>query len=458
MLMKKWTFLTVICLGMVITGCSTGPAETDGKQLQETDSPVKTEIFPLQAQHCHGSTIAELPNGDLLAAWFQGSGERKSDDVIIMGARFSRKTGQWCEPFLMADTPGFPDINPVLFIDPQSQLWLVWYTVLAYQWESSVLKYRLSDDYQQSSGPPVWKWQDMIHVKPDGQAPEGIGHNDPFVKMLERKLNDYHGSLVSDGYITEDGSGTVTEEMWSTATGEVLDRAKGLNLIAAGTDVNEKGEPVPARLGYPLMRRIGWQTRNKPMILGRRILLPLYSDGFEFSLIAITDDCGQTWHFSEPIVGAGSIQPALFLNSDSTITAYMRDNGPAPKRLMKSISADRGETWSTVHDSDIPNPGSAADNVLLQSGNIAAVHNDTEEGRHRLSVWLSEDGGSTWPFRKTLVDDQPGSETRAHYPAIIQSRDGRIHVSYTNQVPGPEGQPPMRNIVHASFSENWIKD
>jgi len=32
------------------------------------------EIFPLIKQHCHGSTIVELPNGDLLAAWFQGSG------------------------------------------------------------------------------------------------------------------------------------------------------------------------------------------------------------------------------------------------------------------------------------------------------------------------------------------------------------------------------------------------
>ena len=206
------------------------------------------------------------------------------------------------------------------------------------------------------------------------------------------------------------------------------------------------------------MRRIGWQTRNKPLILGDRILLPLYSDGFEFSLIAITDDCGLTWHFSEPLVGAGSIQPALALNSDGSITAYMRDNGPAPKRLLKSVSTDRGESWSTVHDSQIPNPGSAADNLVLKSGSLVTVHNDTEEGRHRLSVWLSKDEGKTWPFRKTLVDDEPGGETRAHYPAIIQGNDGRIHVTFTNQVPGPEGQPPLRNIVHASFSEYWLTE
>ena len=34
-------------------------------------------IFPLQNKHVHGSTIVSLPGGDMLAAWFFGSGERK---------------------------------------------------------------------------------------------------------------------------------------------------------------------------------------------------------------------------------------------------------------------------------------------------------------------------------------------------------------------------------------------
>ena len=56
--------------------------------LAQTDEEVvfrAIEIFPLVNQHVHGSTIVELPNGDLLAAWFQGSGERWADDVAIMG-------------------------------------------------------------------------------------------------------------------------------------------------------------------------------------------------------------------------------------------------------------------------------------------------------------------------------------------------------------------------------------
>ncbi len=53
------------------------------------------EIFPLIKQHVHGSTVVELANGDLLAAWFQGSGERQADDVAIMGARLRAGEQKW---------------------------------------------------------------------------------------------------------------------------------------------------------------------------------------------------------------------------------------------------------------------------------------------------------------------------------------------------------------------------
>ena len=34
-------------------------------------------IFPYQSEHVHGSSIVLLPNGDMLAAWFQGSGHSR---------------------------------------------------------------------------------------------------------------------------------------------------------------------------------------------------------------------------------------------------------------------------------------------------------------------------------------------------------------------------------------------
>ncbi|HGE72423.1 TPA: hypothetical protein ENX78_16400, partial [Candidatus Poribacteria bacterium] len=101
-------------------------------------------IFPYIKKHAHASTIVELSNGDLLSAWFQGSGERQADDVLIMGSRLRKGKSEWSKRFVMADVPGFPDINPVLFFDTQDRLWLVWYTVIAHQWDTSLLMYRIS--------------------------------------------------------------------------------------------------------------------------------------------------------------------------------------------------------------------------------------------------------------------------------------------------------------------------
>ena len=73
----------------------------------------------------------------------------------------------------MADIPGFPDINPMLFIDPKDRLWLMWYPVLANQWETSIPMYRISE-YFLDEGAPIWSWQDIMFVKPGNKTERGI--------------------------------------------------------------------------------------------------------------------------------------------------------------------------------------------------------------------------------------------------------------------------------------------
>src|SRR5258707_677605 len=127
-------------------------------------------IFPLEKWHNHSSSVVELPNGDLLVCWFHGSGERTADDVLIRGARWNHKTGKWTEPFLMADTPGFPETNPVLFLDSHQRLFFMWPLIIAHQWETALMKYRISTDYQQETGPPHWSHQDNIVLIPKNMA------------------------------------------------------------------------------------------------------------------------------------------------------------------------------------------------------------------------------------------------------------------------------------------------
>ncbi|UCC99290.1 MAG: exo-alpha-sialidase [Phycisphaerales bacterium] len=412
-----------------------------------------SEIFPLVSQHVHGSTIVELPNGDMLAAWFQGSGERWADDVAIMGAR--RRAGQksWSKPFVMADVPGFPDINPILFMDAQDRLWLMWYTVIANQWETSLPKYRISENYTAPDGAPEWCWQDVLHVKPGDPAERGIRPDDRFVKSVERQVRQYAEYISRNASMSKEVLQGIADR-WAE---DLLAKARGQNMMRGGRLSDGKGGYTNQKMGYPYFRRVGWQTKNKAVIVdNRRMIVPFYSDGFSFSLMAITDDGGKTWQFSEPLVGAGNIQPSIAQKADGTLVAYMRDNGPVPQRLHVSTSNDKGLTWSLVQDSELPNPGSGADVVTLRNGHWVLAYNDTERGRHSLAVSISTDEGRSWPYTRHLERDMRDRQlaTTSAYPSIIQGRDGSLHVVYSYRHGDREGGP-SKTIKYVRFNEAW---
>jgi len=216
--------------------------------------------------------------------------------------------------------------------------------------------------------------------------------------------------------------------------------------------------------GDKLTRRLGWMTRAHPFVLDEnRLIVPLYSDGFSFSLMAITDDWGATWHTSTPLIGAGNIQPSIVKRKDGSLYTLMRDNGPPPKRLHQSESHDRGETWSPVTDSQLPNPGSGAEIISLSNGHWAVVGNDTERGRESLAVWISDDEGKTWKWKRHLEREPEGPDAgRYHYPSIIQAKDGTLHASYSYHVgektaqKDADGRPMSKSIKHAHFNEAWV--
>ncbi len=213
-------------------------------------------IFPLESWHNHGSAIVICPNGDMLVCWFHGSGERRADDVLILGARLVKKTGKWTKPFVMADTPEFPDTNCTMIIDQNGQLWLFWPTIQANLWESALMKYKTSTNYMMPEGPPEWDLMRVLHMKP----------GDDFEEKVRAKTVEYIEANTPKGF------------------GKRWKRIKRANRWA---EQNYK------QAADKLTRRLGWFTRAHPKILDDgRMLLGLYSDGFSFSLVAITDDLG----------------------------------------------------------------------------------------------------------------------------------------------------------------------
>ncbi len=434
-----------------IPSCNNKPQE-----MQEPVSYRDNIIFPLQNEHAHGPTVVELPDGDLLAAWFQGSGERWADDVRILGARLSAGDSAWSSLFLMADVPGFPDINPILFIDPEDRLWLMWYPVLANQWETSIPMYRISVDYQKP-GPPVWSWQDVLFVKPGDKTERGIQPGDRFVQGVQSQLDAYEAYLKDE--LLPDLPKEQKEQyrkLWDNYRAQVDSLAGGKNMIRNGR--SRIGEnPDPVKLGYPLSRRIGWQTKNKPVIISDRIIVPLYSDGFGCTLFAMTDDLGKSWQYSNPVIGGIGIQATIAISKDGNLSAYLRDNGPAPKRMQVTRSSDGGYSWTIARDTDIPNPGAGFDLTTLESGEWLMVYNETETGRHDLTVAISDDEGKSWKWKRKIEYDDRGERASAyHYPAVIQGKNGMIHTVYSLHYKDRD-EAPDKTIKYAGFSVEWVK-
>ncbi len=70
---------------------------------------------------CHASSVVEAKPGAFLAAWFGGTDEG-AKDVAIWMARSTEKG--WTPPQKIADEPGFPCWNPVLFRERSGALFL----------------------------------------------------------------------------------------------------------------------------------------------------------------------------------------------------------------------------------------------------------------------------------------------------------------------------------------------
>src|SRR4051794_6042535 len=297
-------------------------------------------VFPLHPQHNHAPGIVELSNGDLLVSWYRGTGERTADDVAVFGARKKKGNTKWGDAFLMADTPGFPDCNTCMMVDRRDRLWLFWPTIIANTWESCLTNFRMSQDFA-GPGSPKWDKSGLILLKPDDFSKDAETELD---KLLEK-----YKLFVSDKW-------------------------------------REELSIVDKKIHNKLYQRLGWQPRCKPTVLpSGRILLPLYTDTFSLSIMAISDNDGETWYASKPLLGFGAIQPAVLRRDKGELVAFMRENGVL-QHIRMSISNDEGLTWGPVTATEMPNPGSGLDGVRLANGHWLLVYNDTTHGRNSLLV------------------------------------------------------------------------
>jgi predicted neuraminidase len=118
-----------------------------------------------------------------------------------------------------------------------------------------------------------------------------------------------------------------------------------------------------------------------------------------------------------------AIQPTILAHSKTRLQILCRSRQGV---VTEAWSDDGGATWGPMTATPLPNPSAGIDALRLADGRFLLVYNPTTAGRHRLEVAVSDDG-TAWRLGVSL-EDAPGEYS---YPAMIQSRDGRVHVTYT---------------------------
>ncbi|MDX1962294.1 MAG: sialidase family protein [Pirellulales bacterium] len=141
------------------------------------------------------------------------------------------------------------------------------------------------------------------------------------------------------------------------------------------------------------------------------------------------------WQLQEPVPNpqkTGVIQPTILSHGQLKLQALCRSR---ISKIVETWSADGGKTWSELAATSLPNPNSGIDAVTLAEGRHLLVYNRVtpqpkENGwgdRSPLNLAISGDG-QTWT-EVGMLENEPGGEFS--YPAIIQTSDGRVHISYT---------------------------
>lgn len=176
-------------------------------------------------------------------------------------------------------------------------------------------------------------------------------------------------------------------------------------------------------------------VKNKPVQLSGGDLLCGSStehDGWRVHF-ELTRDLGHTWKTVGPVNDGkeiGAIQPSILLHPGGRLQAVGRTR---QGRIFEVGSGDGGKTWGRMTLAALPNPNSGTDAVTLADGRHLLVYNHTGliagrwGGRRTpLNVAVSADGRE---WQAALVLENESGEFS--YPAVIQTVDGLVHVTYT---------------------------
>lgn len=314
-----------------------------------------TERFP----RCHCSSIVQVPSGDLLTCWYAGEDEARPDVALVV-SRKANGAKKWSKPEVVADVPGKPEGNAILFMMPDGVLWLVY----------GVMQGKLDGPH----GPGV-RWV-TCDVRCRTSKDEGRTWSD--IRMLQKDL----GTVVRNKPIVMDNGELIfgveykdsQSRFWITGdNGRTWHIAKGLTGVA-----NEQPTLIQRKDGS---------------------LLAFLRPGLNAYIArTVSTDHGRTWSTAKftKIPNPYAAVDMVKLRDGRLVLAYnnsMRKRSP----LTLAISEDEGRTWPHKRDL-ITDPGEYSYPAVIQDGkgklHVTYTHKRVWIGHFRLSPdWIK--GGKT---------------------------------------------------------------
>jgi len=146
--------------------------------------------------------------------------------------------------------------------------------------------------------------------------------------------------------------------------------------------------------------------------------------------LELSPDMGETWLKIGPLNDGGDfnvIQPSILIYPNRKMQILCRSEYAG--HIYQAWSDDMGKTWSKMYPTELPNPDAGTDAVMLKDGRALLVYNhSTSDGRDRefLNVAVSNNG-KKW-HAALVLENREGEYS---YPAVIQTSDGFVHVTYT---------------------------
>jgi predicted neuraminidase len=315
-------------------------------------------------ESCHASTVAVLPNGDVLAAWFGGSQEG-APDVDIWCSR--RTDGGWSPPCKIAGQEGIPHWNPVLFYGDNEVLYL-YYKV----------------------GHTIPEWYTMVMESRD------LGKTWTSPKELVKGDIGGRGPVRNKPIIAQDGTwlapASLESEVWdafvdlSRDQGQTWTMSRLVPVRHAGAMPDDgDGEERPMALssfqGKGIIQPTLWESAP-----GAVHMLLRSTEGHIYR--SDSEDGGQTWcpAYATDLPNNNSGIDLTKLDDGTLLLVYnpVSGNWAARTPLVLSSSRDNGRTWTEelVLENE---PGEYSYPAILSQGND--VHITYTWRRERIAYW-----------------------------------------------------------------------